>query len=253
MRRARRSALRVLRVPAHRAGGSCSSPVASRQLCRGPDRPRHEAAPAVRADVLQDVAHAVVAERALVGADARSGVVRREVAVAELAVRTQFKHPPSVPSRRGGRRVRPAHRGIDRAALVHDETRLVAALGDSITAGTPYWDPDPEIRATIGPELDERHQWGYWAERANPGIRVRNHGVNGERTDQIAARLDARARGRRHAHRAGRHQRHRPGQADRARAREPAAHGRGAGAPPACRSRSSTCCPGTTASPPRIR
>jgi lysophospholipase L1-like esterase len=67
---------------------------------------------------------------------------------------------------------------------------LVAALGDSITAGTPYWDPNPEIRATIGPDLDERHQWGYWAERANPGIRVRNHGVNGERTDQIAARLD---------------------------------------------------------------
>ena len=69
-------------------------------------------------------------------------------------------------------------------------TTLVAALGDSITAGTPYWDPNPQIRATIGAELDERHQWGYWAERANPGIRVRNHGVNGERTDQIAARLD---------------------------------------------------------------
>lgn len=67
---------------------------------------------------------------------------------------------------------------------------LVAALGDSITAGTPFWDPDPAIRATIGTDLDERHQWGYWAERANPGIRVRNHGVNGERTDQIAARLD---------------------------------------------------------------
>jgi acyl-CoA thioesterase-1 len=71
-----------------------------------------------------------------------------------------------------------------------DATLLVAALGDSITAGTPYWDPNPEIRATIGAELDERHQWGYWAERAHPGLRVRNHGVNGERTDQIAARLD---------------------------------------------------------------
>jgi lysophospholipase L1-like esterase len=69
-------------------------------------------------------------------------------------------------------------------------TLLVAALGDSITAGTPFWDPDARIRAAIGPELDERHQWGYWAERANPGIRVRNHGVNGERTDQIAARLE---------------------------------------------------------------
>jgi lysophospholipase L1-like esterase len=70
-------------------------------------------------------------------------------------------------------------------------TLLVAALGDSITAGTPFWDPDAAIRATIGPGLDERHQWGYWSERANPGIRVRNHGVNGERTGQIAARLDS--------------------------------------------------------------
>jgi lysophospholipase L1-like esterase len=69
--------------------------------------------------------------------------------------------------------------------------QLVAALGDSITAGTPYWDPDPATRAAIGSELDERHQWGYWAAQANPGIAVRNHGVNGERTDQIAARLDA--------------------------------------------------------------
>jgi lysophospholipase L1-like esterase len=67
---------------------------------------------------------------------------------------------------------------------------LVAALGDSITAGTPYWDPDPAIRATIGLELDERHQWGYWAAQTNPGIELRNHGVNGERTEQIAARLD---------------------------------------------------------------
>jgi lysophospholipase L1-like esterase len=68
---------------------------------------------------------------------------------------------------------------------------LVAALGDSITAGTPYWDPDPAIRASIGAELDERHQWGYWAAQANPGIEVRNYGVNGERTEQIAARLDS--------------------------------------------------------------
>jgi lysophospholipase L1-like esterase len=71
-----------------------------------------------------------------------------------------------------------------------DALRIVAALGDSITAGSPYWDPDPTVRASIGGALDERHQWGHWAERANPGIRVRNHGVYGERTDQIAARLD---------------------------------------------------------------
>ena len=70
------------------------------------------------------------------------------------------------------------------------EGRLIVAIGDSITAGTPYWDPDPAIRETIGEALDERHQWGYWAARARPGIRIRNCGVNGERTDEIAARLE---------------------------------------------------------------
>jgi lysophospholipase L1-like esterase len=71
-----------------------------------------------------------------------------------------------------------------------DATMIVGALGDSITAGTPYWDPNPGVREQIGSELDERHQWPYWAERVNPAISVRNHGVNMERTDQILARID---------------------------------------------------------------
>jgi lysophospholipase L1-like esterase len=70
------------------------------------------------------------------------------------------------------------------------EPLAIAALGDSITAGSPYWDPDPAVRETIGSALDERHCWPYWAERANPGTRIENHGVYGERTDEIAARLD---------------------------------------------------------------
>ena len=65
---------------------------------------------------------------------------------------------------------------------------IVVCLGDSITAGSPLWDPDPTARAVIdGP--DERSQWAWWAARANPGLELRNHGVYGERTDQIAARL----------------------------------------------------------------
>jgi lysophospholipase L1-like esterase len=66
---------------------------------------------------------------------------------------------------------------------------IVACLGDSITAGTPLWDPDPATRAGIAAP-DERSQWEWWAMRAHPGLDLRNHGVNGERTDQIAARLD---------------------------------------------------------------
>jgi lysophospholipase L1-like esterase len=74
-----------------------------------------------------------------------------------------------------------------------DET-VVAALGDSITAGAPLWDPDPALRSRIA-DPDRRSQYGYWAERALPGTRFRNCGVSGEVTDQLAARLDGCAEG----------------------------------------------------------
>jgi acyl-CoA thioesterase-1 len=71
------------------------------------------------------------------------------------------------------------------------ERLLVAALGDSITAGSPAWDPDPAVRERIGPALDERSQFEHWAKREDPRLRFRNCGVYGERTDEIARRLDA--------------------------------------------------------------
>jgi hypothetical protein len=75
---------------------------------------------------------------------------------------------------------------------------IVACLGDSITAGSPLWDPNPALRATIA-EPDERSQWHWWAARAHPGFEFRNHGVNGERTDEIALRLDEAVNGDDHA------------------------------------------------------
>ena len=66
---------------------------------------------------------------------------------------------------------------------------IVACLGDSITAGSPLWDPDPAVRARIV-EPDERSQWQWWAARVSPQLEFRNHGVYGERTDQLAARFD---------------------------------------------------------------
>ena len=66
---------------------------------------------------------------------------------------------------------------------------LVAELGDSITAGAPLWDPDPGVRSDIV-DPDRTGQYGYWAERALPGTRFRNCGISGERTDEVAARLD---------------------------------------------------------------
>jgi lysophospholipase L1-like esterase len=71
---------------------------------------------------------------------------------------------------------------------------IIACLGDSITAGSPLWDPDPAVRARIG-EPDERSQWQWWAAQSTPQLDFRNHGVYGERTDQIAARFEAAVEG----------------------------------------------------------
>jgi len=57
-------------------------------------------------------------------------------------------------------------------------TIVVAALGDSITEGSPG------LRG-----------WDVWAARADPRLEIRNCGVYGQRTDEIAARLDNCARG----------------------------------------------------------
>jgi lysophospholipase L1-like esterase len=59
-------------------------------------------------------------------------------------------------------------------------TTLVAALGDSITEGTPY---------------GKDKSWTATVQRRNPGVTVRNCGISGERTDEIALRLENCARG----------------------------------------------------------
>jgi lysophospholipase L1-like esterase len=75
--------------------------------------------------------------------------------------------------------------------MIDPVRRKIAALGDSITAGSPLWDPDPEVRALMGAALDERSQWQWWAARASPGLEFANHGVYGERTEEIERRVDA--------------------------------------------------------------
>jgi lysophospholipase L1-like esterase len=69
------------------------------------------------------------------------------------------------------------------------ETIAVTALGDSITAGNPGWDPDPERRLLEDPGDDETSQYLYWAARKDRRISFRNMGIGGERTDEIRARL----------------------------------------------------------------
>jgi lysophospholipase L1-like esterase len=80
--------------------------------------------------------------------------------------------------------------------LAGDQGTVIAALGDSITAGSPGYDPDPAAREALGFGDDERSSYPYWAEQASTeGIEIRNCGVFGERTDEIAARLEACADG----------------------------------------------------------
>lgn len=66
---------------------------------------------------------------------------------------------------------------------------VVAVVGDSISAGSPLWDPDPVVRARItAPE--GRSHWQWWASRADGRLEFRTTAVYGERTDQIARRVD---------------------------------------------------------------
>ncbi|HVW88856.1 MAG TPA: SGNH/GDSL hydrolase family protein [Gaiellaceae bacterium] len=64
----------------------------------------------------------------------------------------------------------------------------VSALGDSITAGNPGWDPDPARRPFEGD--DPESQYLFWAARADPRIEFRNHGVGGETTAEIVRRFE---------------------------------------------------------------
>ena len=66
---------------------------------------------------------------------------------------------------------------------------VVAVAGDSISAGSPLWDPEPAVRARIAAP-DERSHWQWWASRADARLQFRTSAVYGERTDNIARRLD---------------------------------------------------------------
>jgi lysophospholipase L1-like esterase len=64
----------------------------------------------------------------------------------------------------------------------------IVALGDSTTAGTPGF--ESPIEAPPDGRGDVTSQFAYWLMQAHPEWDVLNRGVNGERTDQIAARFE---------------------------------------------------------------
>lgn len=77
------------------------------------------------------------------------------------------------------------------------EPMLIAALGDSITAGSPFWAADAATRSAMPSDLvNVQGQYEYWARRRlGTNARFRNCGVAGQRTEQIAARFDECTRG----------------------------------------------------------
>lgn len=64
----------------------------------------------------------------------------------------------------------------------------IVALGDSTTAGTPEF--KSPIEAPPDGAGNPESQFAYWLMQRHPGWTVLNRGVNGERSDQIAARFD---------------------------------------------------------------
>ena len=80
------------------------------------------------------------------------------------------------------RQENPAFRAVMQQQLT------IVAMGDSTTAGTPGW--KSRVEAPPSGAGDEKSQYAYWLMQAHPEWMVMNHGVNGERSDQIRGRFE---------------------------------------------------------------
>ena len=69
-----------------------------------------------------------------------------------------------------------------------DQKITIVAMGDSTTAGTPGW--KSRVEAPPSGAGDETSQYAYWLMHGRREWDVLNHGVNGERSDQIRGRFE---------------------------------------------------------------
>jgi acyl-CoA thioesterase-1 len=70
------------------------------------------------------------------------------------------------------------------------DRKVIAAIGDSITAGNPGYERDPGLRKRLGFGDNTESQWEYWAHREHPDVQIRNCGVLGQTTNEIVQRFD---------------------------------------------------------------
>ncbi len=63
----------------------------------------------------------------------------------------------------------------------------ILAMGDSTTAGTPYYASPVELSPHGSGDITG--QYPYWVEKILPNTKVHNRGIRGQRTDQMKARL----------------------------------------------------------------
>lgn len=76
---------------------------------------------------------------------------------------------------------------VPTASHAAEESFTIVALGDSTTAGTPFF--HSPLEAPPDGQGTPQAFYGYWITLAYPDWRVLNRGVNGQRTDQIRARF----------------------------------------------------------------
>jgi len=73
-------------------------------------------------------------------------------------------------------------------SIAGDKKVVIVALGDSTTAGTPFF--LSPLESPPDGHGDPEGQYAYWMMRRRPGWKVMNCGIDGQRSDEIRARFD---------------------------------------------------------------